>query len=136
LAKKRYHLHVQKVDSSSDNAFINASMLTHYTDHPYEALFCGIFLEEATMRMYLSMYDTEVGSPYAEDVRTQNEQLLDLKVISCFASGALALKVNDERTLSSFAYCQRVCHACRHLGLASRNLRAVMQQGPCTLPCI
>ena len=91
LAVKAYHLHLQSVNAPSENAFINAASITHYGDSPYEALLSGIFMEEAAMRMYLSMYSSECGSPYAEELCAQHEKLLNIKVLDCFQSGALQL---------------------------------------------
>jgi hypothetical protein len=87
-AIKTYHLHVQAVESVTDNAFINAAALTHYADVPYEALYSGVFLEEAAMRVYISMYHSEVGPPYTPSVRATNEELLVQKVLNSFKSGA------------------------------------------------
>jgi hypothetical protein len=84
-AVKAYHLHVQRGEKGSDNAFVSAEMLTHYADTPFEALYSGFFLEEAAMRTYVSMYD--VGQPYAQEVKVLNEQLLAGKVSESFKAG-------------------------------------------------
>ena len=87
---KTYHLHVQKVQQAASNAFVDAAALTHYGGAPYEALYSGVFLDEGALRTYVSMFEAELGAPYADEVRAANEVALAHKVAAGFASGALA----------------------------------------------
>ena len=110
-AVKVYHLHVQRGEKGADNAFVNAELLTHYADTPFEALYCGFFLEEAAVRAYVSMYDG--GPAYAQEARQQNERVLAEKVTENFKVGAaliaapLRLLLRLIATLATLAYAAR-----------------------------
>lgn len=106
LARKQYHLHVQATESKRDAVFINPEALTHYSNVPYEALYSGVFVEEAAMRMYISMFQAEVGPPYAPNTLKANRALLFNKVAHSFNAGASTLLRDCHCSLSPL--CSRV----------------------------
>jgi hypothetical protein len=75
-ATKQYFLHVQSTSSVHEASFIDADRITHYCEPPLEAAFCGVFLHEAALRMYMSLYRTKSPDPYQNEALELNEGLL------------------------------------------------------------
>lgn len=82
---KTFHLHIQSVDSKT--TFIDAESITHYTDPPLEAAFTGVFLDGASVRMYLALYGNQHGKPYESDAKHVNASMMLAESRFAFASG-------------------------------------------------
>lgn len=107
---KSYHLHLHKVKSLSETSFAKPDELTHYADHPLQALFSGVFLEEASMRTYLGMYQGS-GSAYSQESVAQHQRLLAAKVVACFQEGVgrTPYSIGKPRVVHSMSHSKQAC---------------------------
>ena len=75
-AFKEYCLHVQFASAASEVSFLDPKKLTHYCNPALEAAFTGVFLHEAALRMYCSLFDSKESDPFQDDTVSRNKSLL------------------------------------------------------------
>jgi hypothetical protein len=75
-AFKEYFFHVQLTSSVHEASFLDPKQLTHYCDPPFEAAFTGVFLHEAALRMYFSLFDSLEAHPFMAETLSRNKSRL------------------------------------------------------------
>lgn len=111
-AFKEYLLHVQFTSAANEVSFLDPAKLTHYCDPTLEAAFTGVFLHEAALRMYCSLFHAKERDPFQGDTVAQNKGLLLNRARQEMCNSALRSYSYGSAPLHIYTFL-RVLGACR-----------------------